>query len=446
MEADSITAYNKHFQFYTMKKLFDSSTRYKAQTGIDKISSTMFAGNQDSEISKLLLRVEAENYRFTPYRQVLVLKGKNKVPREISIPGVRDRLVLDSLKNVLFELYKEKFDHSFLKTKINFLTRSLSKKDSPKYYLKLDIKNFYGTIDHSLLINRFISDGIDSRITTLIKDAIKNPTVAFNEKANNDSESLVGIPQGLPISNFLASIFMIDFDNWAQSISPMYVRYVDDVIILCNTHEDALDLYLEISEKLSKSYLECHQLESKEKTRIGKVSEGFDYLGYHFSDKKISVRESSRQRFEHSLEAEFRKYNKKKYSEAEFVWTLNLKLTGCILDENKYGWAFFFSQANDKSLFYKIDHLVQKLIKRYQIDINKDIKSVARAYHEIRYNRNDTTYIPNFDEYDDIQKIEVLTELELYDEKMKRKDIDDVFKSTIFKKAKGLQRDIQNRS
>ncbi len=84
----------------------------------------------------------------------------------------------------------------------------------------------------------------------------------------------------------------------------------------------------------------------------------------------------------------------------KMIWRLNLKITGCIFKENRYGWVFFFQQIDDKKLLMRLDNFVRKeMEKREMSKFNEDIKTFVKAYHEIRYNSKETEYIPNFDKY-----------------------------------------------
>ena len=113
---------------------------------------------------------------------------------------------------------------------------TLLKDDFPKVLVRADIKEFYETIPHSLLINKvnensilsypskkIIKDVLNSYWDTLVIDGVKNKT-----------DIRVGIPRGIGISAYLSELCMKDFDNEIKAFSNVtyYSRYVDDIIII----------------------------------------------------------------------------------------------------------------------------------------------------------------------------------------------------------------------
>ena len=136
-----------------------------------------------------------------------------------------------------------------------------------------------------------------------------------------------------------------------------------------------------------------------QKTVSGKLKEGVPFLGYVFYDNKISIRPAAKQKIESSLEELFRKRKNQVIPQALFIWRLNLRISGCILESKKYGWLFYYSQMSDLTILFQLDWLIQRLFKRFKIDQPDSIKSFVRTYHEITKNVSHSTYLINADLY-----------------------------------------------
>jgi hypothetical protein len=83
------------------------------------------------------------------------------------------------------------------------------------------------------------------------------------------------------------------------------------------------------------------------------------------------------------------------------VWRLNLKITGCIYEGNRFGWVFFFSQINDIGQLARLDSFVTEELKRRELaTLRPRIKRFTRSYHEINLNLKKSRYIPKYDGLD----------------------------------------------
>jgi RNA-directed DNA polymerase len=281
-------------------------------------------------------------------------------------------------------------------------------------------------------------------VLNLITKAIKTPTVSPQlKKPYNENEK--GVPQGLSISNILASIYMRDLDVvFSQRENFTYFRYVDDILILCNKNDKVL-----LEHELNINVEELGLSINNDKNVYGYLTQEFTFLGYEFKDKSAGVRQGNVYKLEKTLIEIFTRYKYSDYSRtSEFVWSLNLVITGGIIDEKKYGWLFFYSQIDDKEMLYRLDWFIEKLFKRFNIThiSKKTIKSFVKTYHEIIYNRSNSRVIPNFDKYSIQQKKDFLRSVMNYRNTNKLDDetIDRHFRRYVFKAIKKLEKDIQH--
>lgn len=431
--------FNKAFKKECIKIHYWSKIAYKRSIGLDRISNCKFQQVLDDESKLINRKVTAGNYRFTNYKEVLISKGANKNPRVISIPTVRDQLTL-SLCNEALKNTFDYVDFPLVQEIIDDIGKSISEKKFNSF-VKLDITNFYPTIDHELLKKKLKSKIRKKEVLNLLICAIQNPTIPANVKSENAIKKTTGVPEGIAISNILANIYLYDLSKKVQKrFDVAFFRYVDDILVLCTSNE-ACNINSEIVHIL----LEDYKLQSnKEKNQYGLLTDGVSFLGYEFYNDKISVSKKSILRIEQSLDELFRL--SKKIDHDLFVWKLNLRITGCIFDNKKYGWLFFYSQLDDLSILYHLDWLVKQLCNRYSVNTD-GVKRFVRTYHEIRKNQHKSNYLINADNYsiNDIKRLlsdvykKPLEELNASDAEIYK-----MFRILLFKDLNSLERDVQD--
>ena len=276
-----------------------------------------------------------------------------------------------------------------------------------------------------------------------LEEAVSTETIARVGSAPQRGKNNCGVPEGLSISNILADIYLSDFkERVCSSYNVCFYRYVDDILILCNSSE-AGEIKNFCVETLKTDYI----LDANEKkTMFGEIVNGVPFLGYMFFDSKVGIRPSAEEKLEDSIEELFRLRKKQTISPQVFIWRLNLRITGCILDSQKYGWLFYYSQLTDLSILFHLDWFVGHLFSRYGFDRPKDIKRFIRSYHEITKNISRSSYIINADRYSFEEKAEILSEI--YNQRNFNKNdartVDSLFKATMFKEVQRLEYDIQN--
>lgn len=446
-------------QIFTLKNLtniYEKNISFNTATGIDKMTKKVFDNNKGEHLNFIKNRVLSNKYKFTYYNEKLFIKNRDSLPRLISIPTIRDKIVLKGMH----ELIKTIFDvnQPLVQIVVNDMKDSLNNYD---FFIKIDLQNFYGTIDHNILIQKLKKKIKSKKIRDLLVKAIKNPTVSNRySKSNKPKENEKGVPQGLSISNTLAEIFLKDFDTKMTNSSYDYkfFRYVDDILILCNKKD------FEFIKADAYKILTDHNLEINiKKSKEAAISEGIDFLGYQTYIEnntglvKLTVKESSKLKFEHSLVAEFAKFKHNKLSQKEFLFYLNNKITGVISSkvdgenhtEKKYGWLFFYSQIDDVTLLYKLDALIDKMLKQNRMQRKMglfEVKKFTKAYYEIKQNRSNTKYIFKPDILSNDEKRELLINVFNISPKS---IIDDeimlnIFNKKVYKPVKELEKDVQD--
>ena len=434
--------FEKHFSETNLKRVFSEHIVYSGATGIDNLDQYAFRRQLDEQVAILSRKMLAGTYRFTKYKLKLVSKGRDKVPREISIPTVRDRIAMRAMCDFLTELYEDIIKFSLPQKVIKKVKQDVI---SGAYTgcIKLDVTNFYPSIKHKELRSRLGKKIRSNDIKDMLFSAITSPTVSVSK--SSDLLSTRGVPQGLAISNILAAIYLVNIDKRFEDYPNIkYYRYVDDVMIFCDFN-DAETIAKDVRAQFSKIGLKMYDpIKRPDKSTIERLGRSFDYLGYQFTGNLIGARIGTIENLKGSLASIFTSYKHSKQKSEQFLlWRLNLRITGCIFDNKTKGWLFFFSEINDEALLHTLDHYIKKLIKRFNVNIKP--KGFVRAFKELSHRKYKTNYIPNFDDYDlDEMKAVLIDYFKVDTSKLKNIEIEFEFKKRINKQVKDLLVDVQN--
>lgn len=428
--------WRKLFSEKHLKEHYFEKIKPKPSIGMDRITPKKFEENLEDNIEIVIRKVNNDSYHFTRYKQLLFVKSASKPPRSVCVPTLRDKLTISSLNELINGVYGNDCKTQMPQIIIDDI---IKKVNSYEYFIKLDIKGFYAAISQEKLLVKLKRKIRKKEIINLIEKAIKTASISYPVKDTIPRvERKRGIPEGLPISNALANIYMMDLDKkYSGKDNISYYRYVDDILILVNKN-DFDSVKKEIAGDIEKL-----KLEFNEKKDEGFVEQGFEYLGYRINSWMVTVRRSGVLKIEQSIEDLFRaiRNNNIKYIQ----WKINLKITGFILEKKKYGWLFFYSQITDLTLLFHLDDVVRKLIERYGLNGKIKIKRFVRTYAEMHKALHVTRYIPNLDDLTVDKKRTLLSEIYNIDLTGKSDDILEIFFRKIMKREiRDIEKDIQN--
>lgn len=381
-----------------LKSLYYAKVARSRAVGKDGIRPSMFAAALDAECELISSKVNEGSYRFTNYREKLIARGAKRPPRQISIPTIRDRLALRGALEFLKAHFPEsqpRPPHLYIKEIKGYLGSARQHSS----FLRMDIQDFYPSLRHDLLAVALRQSKMPDSVINLIMSAVSTRTGGHGQKCPDK-----GVPQGLSISNALASIYMVEFDKIASS-EIFYRRYVDDVLVIDHS-ERIFKTYQALWAGLNNIGLSSHPMGSPDKTETKTLAEGVQYLGYEVTPNGVSVRASSVARMFSNIAKVLTCFKYKK-TQDKHLFRLNLKISGCIINNARRGWLMFFSQTDNVSQLAYLDSWLEKAISPFEIDRNL-VKKFKKAYYEIKYNLLASDYIPNFDKYDINQKKEVI--------------------------------------
>ena len=157
--------------------------------------------------------------------------------------------------------------------------------EGTKYCLKMDVKQFYPSINHKILKEKFRKLFKDKDLLWLIDEII--------DSTPEDS----GIPIGNYLSQYCGNYYLSDFDHWIKETEfvfngkvikiKYFFRYMDDMIILSDSKE-----FLHYLRKLISEYLMTNlRLTLKNTWQVFPVKDrGIDYVGYRIFPEFVLLR------------------------------------------------------------------------------------------------------------------------------------------------------------
>ena len=151
-----------------------------------------------------------------------------------------------------------------------------------------DLASYFDSIPHDRLMERVEEQISDGRILDLLRGWLGQDILQGLERWTPTE----GTPQGAVISPLLANIYLHPLDALMAARGRRMVRYADDAVVLCRSHEEAVAALAEIEAWVAENGLRLNL----DKTHLGdcrQAGQGFDFLGYRFEAGRRFVRKKS---------------------------------------------------------------------------------------------------------------------------------------------------------
>ena len=229
---------------------------------------------------ELLQTLHKQDYTFLPLSVVTKADGET-----LHLWSSQDALVLKVLAMALPEalalssLCTHIKGHGGLKATVSALQAALP---DYTYVMKTDIKGYYESIDHTILLRQLDKDIADPFIWRLLVQFVKRSA----ERGGTFKSITCGISRGCPLSPVIAAYYLKSLDEQMEG-DPRYFyrRYMDDVIVLAKTRWHLRKAVRTVNQHFHQLKVE----QAPDKTFIGKISRGWDFLGYYFDGKQLTV-------------------------------------------------------------------------------------------------------------------------------------------------------------
>ena len=367
--------YDRIFRRDVLEEAWKRVKRNRGSSGVDSVT---LAEVEVHGVERLLEELAAElrdgTYHPLPARRVYLPKPDGK-KRPLGIPAVRDRVVQMATKLVLEPI----FEADFLPCSFGFRPRrganqalEMLRRQGAQcnHALDADIRDFFGSIDHSKLTKLLERRVSDRRVLKLLTKWLEAGVM----EEGRWHETTTGAPQGAVISPLLSNIFLHVFDllweRHGKGIGVL-VRYADDFVILCRSGRDCEQAEVKVREIFARLGLQLHP----DKTRrvdLSRGRQGFDFLGCHLRKRMsgpIWERERRRvyflnrwpstkslKRVRQRIREETARSRQGARDVREVIERINPVLRG---------WGSYFLTGNAAQKFNLVDHYVLDRLKRF---------------------------------------------------------------------------------
>ena len=322
---------------------FKKARKYKT------LKSYVLEFEKNLEEKLLLLRSELllHSYKPKPLQTFIVRDPKT---RKISKSDFRDRVVHHALCNIIEPTFEEYFIYdSYANRKgkgalkalqrFDYFKRKVSKNDTKNcFVLKCDIKHYFKTVDHKILLNTVKIKVQDKNIIWFIKKILQN----YNNREKNK-----GMPLGNLTSQFFVNVYLNELDYFVKHELKIkyYIRYVDDFVVLYDNYK-SLEKY---KDAINKFLIENLKIElHPDKSKIIKLDKGVNLLGFRVFYYYRLLKKVNKRKFDKKFREQLNFYKNTEISYKDFIKSLQ-------------GWFGYSMWANTYKLRIKIIETISSL-------------------------------------------------------------------------------------
>lgn len=359
--------YDKVWRTDVLQEAWRQVKANQGAPGVDgkSIEGIVSRGEEGLMLGQLQKQLRAKTYRFQPVRRVDIPKPKGGT-RPLGIATVEDRVVQTAMKLVLEPI----FEADFHECSYGYRPRRDAKQASVAIrsdlyerawgVVEIDFRSYFTTIPHDKLMILIKQRVVDGSMLRLIKQSLRGG-VAYQGKIE---PTKVGVPQGSPISPLYSNIYLNLLDQvwhrrgYPEKLGATLHRYADDAILVCRrSATQALEAFEAIALRMGLTI-------NREKTRITKLTAGFDFIGYQFvkrrsptNGKRIIYIFPSKQA-QRNIRRQIKSFTKRRapITPAEFVKQVN---------ETVRGWVNYYRHTNASEAFRALQRFINIRFRRY---------------------------------------------------------------------------------
>ncbi len=305
-----------------------------------------FEQNLEHNLQQLRYELLLHAYRPRLLKNFIIRDPKT---RKISKSAFRDRIVHHALCNIIEPLFEKSFIYdSYANRKrkgtlkaverFSYFHRKVSRNNTRvAYVLKADIRHYFETVDHAVMLSLIKRKIKGQKVLWLIKIIFSNYSAAREGK---------GMPLGNLTSQFFANVYLNGLDQFVKHILKelCYIRYVDDFVLFHSSKEvlkkDKLKIDTFLKEKL---FLELHP----DKSKIIPLERGTEFLGFKVFFHHRQIKKKNMRKFYRKFKDLCLQYDRKEVS-YDVVYNF------------LEGWLAYARNANTYTLRKRIMAFVEK--------------------------------------------------------------------------------------
>jgi RNA-directed DNA polymerase len=271
----------------TLRAAYEMAKKNNGAPGIDGVTfEAIEKGGLEAYLQQIQNELVTGTYLPMRNREKQIPKGDGRV-RTLGIPSIRDRVVQGALKLILEPIFEADFqDGSFgyrpKRTAHQAVDRVARAVVQNKTRVNdVDLKSYFDTIRHDLLLAKVAKRVNDDKVMRLIKLILK----AGGKR---------GVPQGGVISPLLSNLYLNEVDRMLERAKAVtrrgrytcieYARFADDIVILIDGYRRWGWLIEAVYRRLNEELANLDVYINAEKTRLVDLSRGesFGFLGFDY--------------------------------------------------------------------------------------------------------------------------------------------------------------------
>jgi len=276
---------------YIFEQIIDPDNLRQAFWNAKKGKSTKkdiisFTKNFDFNLLQIYNQLFGGTFRFGKYNYFTIYDPKERV---ICAADFRERLIHHAIMNICNEDFEKRqipFSYACRRGKGTFsaLNQAAIYQKKYKWYLKLDIRKYFDTIDHNVLFSQIQRMYKDEKLLNLLWLIIDS----YHSRDNK------GLPIGNLTSQYFANYYLSFADKYiVEKLQiPAYVRYMDDIILWANDRNELVDNGI-----LLEKFINSNLLLSFKPFILNKVEHGLPALGFIIFPKETLLNSRSKKRF-----------------------------------------------------------------------------------------------------------------------------------------------------
>ncbi len=222
--------FDKIFSERNLLAAFQQVASKKGAPGVDHVTVDEFLRRMPGNLRRLSDALKTDTFHPQAIRRVHIPKPGTNETRPLGIPTVRDRTVQAAIVNVIEPIFEREFaEHSYgfrpgrgghdALRRVDSLV-----KDGYVHVVDADLKGYFDSIPHNLLMDRLKTKIADGRVLSLIESFL----TAGIMDAGVEWTPLAGAPQGAVLSPLLSNIYLDPLDHLLAQAGFEMVRYADD--------------------------------------------------------------------------------------------------------------------------------------------------------------------------------------------------------------------------
>jgi len=244
-----------------------------------------FCQNITTNLKVLHLKLSTFNCGWGGYRSFLISDPKL---RTISTAPFEQRIMHHAIINVIGTILERPLIHHCYACRKGKGTHAavlyaFKQCKSNPYFLKLDIRKYFDSVDHQILkiqLHRLIKD---TRVLTLLDGIIDSYQTAQGS----------GVPIGNLTSQFFANMYLAGMDHYIleKLQVPAYCRYMDDFVLWSDSKKHLHDVYEKIN-----GYVQNSLHLTLKPPVFGRAVSGLPFLGFLVKESGIYLTQKSKRR------------------------------------------------------------------------------------------------------------------------------------------------------